>query len=30
MALLAAYNHRGWDRVAAGEDTTRLDVQKVS
>ena len=30
MALLAAYNHRGWDRVAPGEDSTRLDVQKVS
>ena len=30
MALLAAYNHRGWDRVAPGEDSTQLDVQKVS
>ncbi|WP_456380482.1 glycosyltransferase family 4 protein [Thiolapillus sp.] len=30
MALLAVYNHRGWDRVTAGEEPTRLDVQKVS
>ncbi|MFV2045298.1 MAG: glycosyltransferase, partial [Anaerolineales bacterium] len=29
-ALLAVYNHRGWDRVTAGEEPTRLDVQKVS
>lgn len=30
MALLAIYNHRGWDRVTPGEEPTRLDVQKVS
>ncbi|MFV1974068.1 MAG: glycosyltransferase, partial [Thiohalobacterales bacterium] len=30
MALLAVYNHRGWDRVTPGEEPARLDVQKVS
>jgi len=30
MALLAVYNHRGWDRVTSGEDPARVDVQKVS
>jgi hypothetical protein len=30
MALLAVYNHRGWDRVTPGEESARLDVQKVS
>ena len=30
MALLAVYNHRGWDRVTAGEEPGLLDVQKVS
>jgi hypothetical protein len=29
-ALLAVYNHRGWDRVTPGEEPARLDVQKVS
>jgi glycosyltransferase involved in cell wall biosynthesis len=29
-ALLAIYNHRGWDRVTPGEEPARLDVQKVS
>ncbi|MEN8133721.1 MAG: glycosyl transferase family 1, partial [Pseudomonadota bacterium] len=29
MALLAVYNHCGWDRVTPGEEPTRLDVQKV-
>ncbi len=30
MALLAVYNHRGWDRVTPGEESARPDVQKVS
>ena len=30
MALLAVYNHRGWDRVTPGEEPGRLDAQKVS
>ncbi len=30
MALLAVYNHCGWDRVTPGEESTRIDVQKVS
>lgn len=30
MALLAVYNHRGWDRVTLGESRTQLDVQNVS
>jgi glycosyltransferase involved in cell wall biosynthesis len=30
MALLAVYNHRGWDRVKPGEESPRLDVQEVS
>jgi len=30
MALLAIYNHSGWDRVTPGEEPTRLDVQKAS
>ena len=29
MALLAVYNHRGWDRVTPGQESARLDVQKV-
>ncbi len=29
-ALLAVYNHRGWDRVTVGEEPARFDVQKVS
>jgi glycosyltransferase involved in cell wall biosynthesis len=30
MALLAIYNHRGWDQVTPEEEPARLDVQKVS
>jgi hypothetical protein len=30
MALIAIYNHRGWDRVTVGKEPARLDVQKVS
>ena len=30
MALLAIYNHRGWDRVTPGEEPARLDVREVS
>ena len=30
MALLAIYNHRGWDRVTPGEEPARLDARKVS
>ena len=30
MALLAVYNHRGWDRFTPGEESPRLDVQEVS
>jgi len=30
MALLAVYNHRGLDQVAAGEESARPDIQKVS
>ncbi len=30
MALLAVYNHRGWDRVTPGDESARPDVQKVS
>jgi hypothetical protein len=30
MALLAVYNHRGWDRVTPGEEPGRLDAQEVS
>jgi glycosyltransferase involved in cell wall biosynthesis len=30
MALLAIYNHRGWDRVTQGEEPARLNVQEVS
>ena len=30
MALLAIYNHRGWDQVTLGEESARPDVQNVS
>jgi len=30
MALLAVYSHRGWDRVAAGEEPARLDASEAS
>jgi hypothetical protein len=30
MALLAVYNHRGWDLVAPGLESSQLDVDKVS
>ena len=30
MALLAVYSHRGWDRVAAGEEPTRLNASEAS
>lgn len=30
MALLAVYNHCGWNQVTPGEEPTRLDVQKAS
>ena len=30
MALLAVYSHRGWDRVAAGEEPVRLDASEAS
>jgi len=30
MALLAVYNHRGWDRVAPAEEHTRLGVREAS
>jgi glycosyltransferase involved in cell wall biosynthesis len=29
-ALLAVYNHRGWNQAVQGEEPARLDVQKVS
>ncbi len=30
MALLAVYNHRGWDRIASGEKPDGLEVREVS
>jgi len=30
MALLAVYNHRGWDRVTPGEEPARLDSREAS
>ncbi|VAW77982.1 Glycosyltransferase [hydrothermal vent metagenome] len=30
MALLAIYNHRGWDQVTLGDESARPDVQNVS
>jgi hypothetical protein len=30
MALLAVYNHRGWDRITPGEEPARLDAREVS